>query len=1092
MSKLIAGSGGGGGGGKGGGKKQYVPTTETDGLNSTQYAQVIDLISEGEIEGLKDGSFGIFINNTPLVNPNGTYNFQDLSIYTTNGTQSQAPLPFGADVESEIQVNTPVLNGLPIVRSITRSNVDAVRVTISVPVLQLISDKGDIFGTNVRLQIAVQYNGGGYTTVIDDTIGGRTSDLYQKDFVVNLAGARPADIRVTRITPDSSDPKLTDAFSWSSYTEITRSSLSYPNSALVGIRINAEQFSSIPSRSYRVRGIKVLVPNNATVDQTNGRLIYSGMWNGVFRSAVWTTDPCWILWDLLTSTRYGFGDQVKAETLDKFSFYSASQYASALVADGFGGFEPRFSCNVNIQTQEEAFKLINDLCSVFRAQSYWSVGSLTISQDKPADSTCLFTLANVAEGGFSYENSSQRTRPTVAVVGYLDLNTREIAYEAVEDAAAIAKYGVVTTQVSAFACTSRGQAARIGKWLLYEEQNSEIVSFTTSVDSGVVCRPGQIIEISDPMRAGARRGGRIRSATTTAITVDDVTGLTTANTPTLSVVLSDGSVQTRNVSTIVGNVISVSSAFSSAPNANSIWIFETSDIQTSTWRVLGVAEQDQFQYAVTAIAYNASKYAYIEDGALLEVRDTTNLDELPPPPTDLTGNEVLYENNGKAQVKIIVTWKQVLGVNSYRVRWRQQFGNWNEFKVQRKDFEILDTGPGIYEVEVYSVKSDILSSTTAATLRFAAYGKTAPPADVTGLSLLPIDSASAILSWDPAPDLDVRLGGKVLIRHSVLTSGAVWDESQELVPSASGNQTQKQIPLLAGTVLVKFEDDTENRSLNATTSSTVITLPIPQPRFVVTTYAEDTESPPFNGNYTNMVYDAGLDGIILLTGITVDELATDNNWDGLSLIDSYVGGGVLGAGEYEFGSTFDMGATFDVNIMRRFVTRPFLPDNLWDDKLNDIDDWAFIDDANLDQVNASLYVRTTTDNPAGTPTWSAWQPFANAIVKARGFQFKVIAESYDSSQNIIIEELGAVLELQQRSEQSAILTSSASTYSVTFANAFYQAPSLGLTAFNLASGDYWAISSVTTTGFAVTFRNSAGTAVARQFTYNAVGYGKAS
>jgi hypothetical protein len=1089
MSKLIVGGGGGGGGGGKGGGKQYKPTTAIDGLNSAQYAQIIDLISEGEIEGLKNGLFGIYINNTPLYNPDGTFNFQDLSIYTVNGTQNQAPLPLGTDVQSEIQVNTPVLNGLPIVRSITRSNVDAVRITISVPVLQEISDKGDIFGTDVRLQIAVQYNGGGYTTVIDDTISGRTGDLYQKDYVINFTGARPADIRVTRITPDSSDPKLTNAFSWSSFTEITRSSLSYPNSALVGIRINAEQFSSIPSRSYLVRGIKVKVPNNCTVDQTNGRLIYSGMWNGVFGPAVWTTDPCWILWDLLTA-RYGFGDQIQAETLDKFSFYSASQYAATLVADGFGGLEPRFSCNVNIQTQEEAFKLINDLCSVFRAQSYWSVGSLTISQDKPADASCLFTLANVAEGGFSYENSSQKTRPTVAVVGYLDLNTREIAYEVTEDADAIAKYGVVTTQVSAFACTSRGQASRIGKWLLYEEQNSEIVSFTTSVDSGVICRPGQIIQISDPMRAGARRGGRISSATTTAITVDDLTGLTATNSPTLSVVLSDGSLQTRNISSIVGNVISVSSAFSSAPNANSIWVFETSDIQTSTWRVLGVAEQDQFQYAVTAIAYNASKYAYIEDGALLQARDTTNLNELPAPPTDLTGNEVLYENNGRAQAKIIVTWRQVPGVNAYRVRWRQQFGNWNEAKVTSKDYEILDNLPAIYEIEVYSIKSDILSSAVAANLRFSAYGKTAPPVNVTGLSLIPIDSASAILSWNSAPDLDVRLGGKVLIRHSVLTAGAVWDEAQELVPSASGNQTQKQVPLLSGTVLVKFEDDTGNRSVSAT--NVVTTLPTPQPRLVVTTYAEDAESPPFTGNYTNMVYDAGLDGIVLLTGITVDELATDNNWDGLSLIDSYAGGGVLGTGEYEFGSTFDMGATFDVNIMRRFVTRPFLPDSLWDDKLNDIDDWVYIDDANLDKVNASLYVRSTTDNPAGTPTWSAWRPFANAIVKARGFQFKVIAESFDSSQNIIIDQLGAVLELQQRSEQSATLTSPAATYNVTFANAFYQAPSLGLTAFNMATGDYWAITSVTTTGFAVTFRDSAGTAVARQFTYNAVGYGKAS
>ena len=1088
MNNLLIG-GGGGGGGKGGGK-QYIPTTATDGLNSNQYAKVIDLISEGEIQGLKDGLKSILINNTPLQNADGSLNFQDVSVYTTNGTQSQSALLFSNDIENEISVQTGVLNGFPVIKSITRPNVDAARITISIPQLQSITDKGDINGAQVRLQIAVQYNGGGFSTVIDDTPNGRTGDLYQEDYIVNFNGARPVDIRVTRITADSSDPKLTNAFSWSSYTEITYSKLRYPNSALVGLRINAQQFNSIPTRSYLIRGIKVKIPNNATVDQSNGRLIYSGTWNGVFGAAAWTTCPAMILYDLLTSTRYGFGDQIQATTLDKWSFYSASVYANELVADGFGGEEPRFSCNVNIQTQEDAFKLINDLCSVFRAQCYWSTGSLTINQDKPADSAYLFTLANIAEGGFSYQSSSQKTRPTVAVVSYLDLNTREIAYEATEDTAAIAKYGVVTTQVSAFACTSRGQAARIGKWLLYEEQNSEIVSFTASIDAGVIVRPGQIIEISDPMRIGSRRGGRISSATTTVITVDDATGLTTNNTPTLSVVLSDGSIETRNVLTVVGNVISVSSAFSSTPNANSIWVFQTSDIQTSTWRVLGVAEQDQLQYAVTAISYNASKYAAIEDGALLEARDTTNLNELPAPPTDLTGNEVLYESNGSAQVKIIVTWKQAPGIDNYRVRWRQEFGNWSESRVLRKDYEILDTISGIYEIEVYSIKSNIVSSATAASLRFAAYGKTASPVDVTGLSLIPIDSASAILSWDAAPDLDVRLGGKVLIRHSVLTTGAVWDESQELVPSASGNQTQKQVPLLTGTVLVKFEDDTNNRSVNATT--VVTTLPTPQPRFVVTTYAEDAESPPFNGNYTNMVYDAGLDGIILLTGITVDELAIDNNWDGLSLIDSYSGGGVLGTGEYEFGSTFNMGAIFDVNITRRFVTRPFLPDNLWDDKLNNIDNWPFIDDSTLDQVNASLYVRTTTDNPAGTPTWSDWRLFANAIVKARGFQFKVIAESFDSSQNIIIDELGATLELQQRSEQSATLTSPAATYSVTFGNAFYQAPSLGLTAFNMATGDYWAIANVTTMGFDVTFRNSAGTAVARQFTYNAVGYGKAS
>jgi len=242
----------------------------------------------------------------------------------------------------------------------------------------------------------VQYNGGGYGIVIDDTIAGRTGDQYQRDYLVSLSGAFPVNIRVTRITADSNSAKLINAFSWSSFTEITYAKLRYPNSALVAVRVDAEQFSSIPRRSYLIRGIKVRIPNNATVDAATGQLIYAGIWGGTFGAAQWCSDPAWILWDLLTSTRYGFGDHIQAAQLDKWAFYAASQYASELVPDGFGGAEPRFSCNVNIQTAEEAYKLINDLCSTFRAMPYWSTGALTISQDKPSDPAYLFTLANVS------------------------------------------------------------------------------------------------------------------------------------------------------------------------------------------------------------------------------------------------------------------------------------------------------------------------------------------------------------------------------------------------------------------------------------------------------------------------------------------------------------------------------------------------------------------------------------------------------------------------------------------------------------------------------------------------------------------------
>ncbi|NDG47485.1 MAG: hypothetical protein EBY30_00085 [Rhodospirillales bacterium] len=1091
-----AGGGGGGGGGKGGdggGGGGRTPTEASDNLNSTQYAKVVDLISEGEIQGLKDGAKSIFLDNTPLQNADGSYNFQNVTVETRNGTQNQTFIPLAADIEDEKPVGVQVQQATPIVRSITDSNVNAARVSITVPQLQRFTNEGDIEGASVRLQIAVQYNGGGYTTAIDDTISGRSADSYQRDYLVSLTGAKPVDIKITRITDDSGSSKLLNAFSWSSYTEITYAKLRYPNSALVALRVDAEQFSSIPSRSYLVRGIKVQIPSNATVDLTTGRLIYSGIWSGSFGAAQWTTDPAWCLWDLLTSTRYGFGDHIQAAQLDKWAFYAASQYASELVPNGFGSTEPRFSCNINIQTAEEAYKLINDMCSVFRVMPYWSTGALTVSQDRPADSAYLFTLANVTEEGFSYQGSSRKSRPTVAVVSYLDLNSRDIAYEVVEDQEAIAKFGVVTTQISAFACTSRGQASRIGEWLLYSEHyESEVISFTASIDAGVVVRPGQIIEVSDPTRAGNRRGGRISAATTTSVTVDDATGLTVAATATLSVILPTGVVESRGISSITGNEISLATPLSTAPNANSVWIFQTSNIQASTWRVLTVSEQEGAQYGITALAYNAGKYDYIERGALLQQRDITDLNVIPEAPTNLRATETLYELNGRALSKLIISWQSVVGVNQYRVRWRPQNGNWTTTTQARPDYEILDTTAGVYEIQVYSLNAGLRQSVTPASLTVQAFGKTAPPVAVAGLSLIPIDGASAILSWDRSTELDVLLGGKVLIRHNVALSGALWEESQEIVAAAAGSQTQKQVPLLEGTYLVKFEDDGGNRSLAATT--VIVDLPTPQPRLLVQTYAEETETPPFNGNYTNMFYVAslaeagGAGGIMLSSGLAVDAMATDGNWDGLASIDSV--GGVLSAGEYEFGSTYAFPGIFDANLRRRLVTLPYIPGDFWDDKADLIDTWDLIDGTGGDRVNAATYVRTTQDDPSGTPTWSAWREFSNAIVRGRGFQFKTLATSTDPTQNIIIEELGAAMELQQRTEQSATLTSGAGTYTVTFTNAFYEAPSVGVTGFNMATGDYFAISSVTRTGFQVTFRDSAGTAVSRQFTYTAIGFGR--
>lgn len=1111
----LSGSGGGGGG-KGGGGGQRTPSTAGDNLNSTQYAQVLDLLSEGEIQGLKDGLKSIYLDNTPLQNADNTYNFQNVTVQTRNGTQAQTYIPGFTDIENEVPVGVTVTLASPVARTITDSSVNAVRITITVPQLQKIEDNGDINGTSVLLAVEVQYNGGGYTEVLRDTIAGRTGDNYQRDYLVSLSGNFPVNVRVLRGTPDSSDPRLSNAFSWSSYTQIKWAALAYPNSALVALRVDAEQFNRIPQRSYLVRGIKVRIPSNATVDSTTGRLTYAGIWNGTFGAAQWCSDPAWILYDLLLAKRYGFGDYIQASQLDKFSFYTASVYASALVSDGFGGQEPRFSCNVNIQTAEDAYKLINDLCSVFRVMPYWSIGALSVSQDAPADPSYLFTLANVTEEGFTYAGSSLKTRPTVAIVSYLDLELRDIAKEVVEDSALIAKYGYNTVELSAFACTSRGQANRLGKWYVYSESHGEVINFTASVDAGVLVRPGQIIEVADPVRAGSRRAGRIRSATTTTVTVDDATGLTYNVTGVLSVLLPDGTLQSRGITALSGGgMFTVSPAFSAAPNANSVWGYETSDLLTSLWRVLAVQEQDGTSYAITALEHNASKYAFVEQGLALQVRDTTNLNVIPEAPINLQAVEALYESNGRVLSKLVVSWQPVVGVNQYRYRWRLQNGNWSTSTQQRPDFEIFDTTPSRYEIEVYSVNAALRPSVLPAKLTINVFGKTASPADVTGLSLVPIDQASAIISWEASTELDVKIGGKVLIRHTPLLVGAIWEDSIEIVPAASGNQTQKQVPLLEGTYLLKFEDDGGRRSVAATLI--VADLPTPLPRLLVQTYAEDQETPPFSGNVVDMFYNEELDGLVISSGPLVDDLAPsgagndsladalwktplledgyqilDNegeagNWDGLTTIDSPL---LPEYGEYEFGSTLDMGGVFDINLQRRFVTRAILLTGLWDEKVEPIDNWSEIDDGNLDSVNARLYVRSTPDNPAGTPTWSTWREFANAIVRGRGFQFKTIATSNDPNVNILIDELGCVVELQQRTEQSATLTSGAGTYTVTFAEAFYQPPSMGVTGYNMGTADYFTIASVTRTGFQVTFRNSGGTAVSRQFTYTAVGYGR--
>jgi predicted phage tail protein len=1116
--------GAGGGSGKGGGGSSRTPTTAKDSLDSRQYANVLDLISEGEIEGLADGFKSVFINNTVLQNPDGSFNFQDVEIYTRNGTQNQSYIALGSKVsggnytpptlgvEDEKPVGITVLKDVPQVRTITDLDVDAVRVTIAIPSLQRIDTRtGDTLGANVRLQIAVQYQGGGYTTKIDDTITGRTGDEYRKDYLIELQ--RPnltdiVDIKVTRITGDSNDALLTNAFSWSSYTEITWARLSYPNSALIGFRIDAEQFSSVPARSYLIKGIKVQIPNGTTVDSATGRIIYPAnfVWDGTFAAATWTSCPAWILWDLLTSTRYGFGDQIDASQLDKWAFFAASKYSNALVDDGFGGQEARFSCNTSIQTAEEAYKLVNDLLSVMRCQGFWSTGSLTISQDAPSDPVYLFNQSNVTAEGFSYSGSSLKIRPNVAVVSYLDLSLRDTAFEVVEDTESIAKYGVVRSEISAFACTSRGQANRIGRWLLFSERyEKEICTFASSLEAGQQVRPGQIILISDPVRAGSRRAGRIAAATTTTITVDDSanTNLTLEGGSILSVILPDGSVEQRQISTIVGKVITLQSALSDTPNVNSIWIIEHPSLQASTWRVISVTESDGINYGITAIAYNESKYAYIEDGAPLEFRDTTDLNEIPGRPSELavintvqigniTSPEVQYELNGRIAVKITFGWLAPKGIKKFRVKYRFEDDNFTTTIVQGTTFDILDVNPGNYQIQVSSISSTGILFSEPAIADYTVAGLGAAPSDVQNVSAIATGEDMLILTWQQAAELDVQVGGRVIIRHDPRALAASeWNSSNDVVEAVAGSSTQKQVPLLPGTYFLKFEDFLGNRSTNAT--GVEVVLPEPESRVTAKEWAEQDLATPFSGTKTNCVYDVGQTALLL----TPDIYVAPDYWETIYCV------GDCGA-EYQFKDTFDLGDVYDFRIRRRIVSRPVVFSTLFDTVSGNFDSQpGFFDGTVADQINVATYVRVTLDDPAGSPTWGPWTEFASGMIRGRGVQVKAIFTTETELIGVAIDELGATMELTRRVTTSltTLTSSSSAVTTITFPNAFYKAvtvgdpyytllPSVGVTALSIGANTHAEITNLTRTGFNVEFLQGNSRKVV-DFTYNAVGYGRA-
>jgi len=978
-------------------KKQVVdPDLVDGGLRSKQFATVLDLLGYGEVDSIEDvGGAGtntfrksVFLNNTPLQNANGDENFSDVEVFFKNGASDQTALQEVPLTANTVPVGVAVTNSTSVSRATSSTAFDRLRISLQFPSLQEFQDDGDIVGVEVKMSIRITENDGTvHNPVVEDVINGKATSPYIKDYEIKLASSLsfPLTITVIRNTADSTESKLQNASNFLSFTEILTDARAYQGFAYVALRFNAQEFQSFPSRKYRIKGTKIKVPHGTTVDSDNGRVIYPDgyTFNGTFKTdKEWCSDPAWVLYDILTTDK-GFGGTdglIQEDSLDVFSFYSASVYSSELITDPITETtEPRFSANIILNQKQDAYTLINDLCSIMNAMPFYGVGTLQLSQDRPTDLSTgtsdpqyLFTNANVTENGFNYQGAGQRTKFTEVEVSYFDNDTQQINYELITTdqitalSDAIGKFGRTRKTIKTIACTSRGQANRLGRWFLYSNHKEcEVVSFTTTLEAGVIVRPSTIIGIADSLRAGVRRGGRINTGvSTTQIIVDDAnnTDLTSENSATLSVVLPDGSMETRSIDNISDKTITVTSAFSAVPQANSIWAIENTTIQFQTYRVLSITEQDKSNYNIVATIHDTNKYTQVEDTTVAaDPRNITTLLDEKPSPSNLAATEQIVVLNNRAVSKIFVTWEPVQGAKEYLVEFQYEKDNPERQRVARPSFELFESRLGNYSFRVKTYNAlGVLSSTTSTLDSFTAVGKTALPADPSGLTLEPVSDQFVRLRFNPATDVDVLHGGTVSVRHtpSVDPAVATFQNSTEIIPKLAGNITETLVPALSGTYSIKFIDDTGNRSDNA--ARIIVTAPDPQPNQVILTEREDTDSPPFQGEKVNTFYDATFDGLLLDGTLLIDDIT--QNIDDLSNID--FASPINSSGSYEFQNKVDLGAIFNLTLKRRFVTSGLLVNDLIDSRTANIDTWREFDGTQADDVNAKLLVATTDIDPA--------------------------------------------------------------------------------------------------------------------------------
>lgn len=732
---------------KGGSSSPSTPTESPDSLQSTSYAKILLALGEGEFGGDLDGT-RIFLDGTPIISADGTENFPGVRWEFRPGTPHQDYIPGMPDVENEITVSTELTSDRDWVRAVTNTQLSAVRLRFSWAQLQQQQDNGDVVGYRIEYAIDVATDGGAYQEVLRTAVDGKTTTKYERSHRIDLPAATTGwQVRVRRLTPNSTTNRVADKMVVEAITETIDAKLRYPETALLFIQFDAKQFPNIPQVSCEPKGRIVRVPSNYNPETRE----YTGTWDGTFKTAS-TNNPAWITYDLMINDRFSIGTRIKAENLalTKWDLYQIGQYCDQLVPDGRGGDgkEPRFLCDVYIQSQEDAWNVLRDIASIYRGSTFWANNGMNALADMPADVKYIFTRANVKDGKFTYASASDKTHYSTCMVSWSDpANGYQDAIEPVAEQSLIRRYGIKQADLTAIGCIRKSEGIRRGKWLLHTNDKDRMVSFTVGLD-GKVPLPGWIIAVADEMLAGRPLGGRISSVDGRNITLDRVSSAVVGERLILN--LPSGKAEGRTIAAVAGKIITVTTAYTEQPVAEAVWAIDASDLALQQYRVTGIKEGDDgVSFDITAVEHDPNKYAKIDTGARIEDPPISVIPPgVQPPPKNVQIGESSAVIQGMAVATLRVTWERAESAIAYEAEWRRDNGNWIPApRTSTLGFEVSGIYAGRYQARVRAINPSEISSVWANAPEMALTGKQGdPPALASFVTVGQV--FGIVLSWE--------------------------------------------------------------------------------------------------------------------------------------------------------------------------------------------------------------------------------------------------------------------------------------------------------------------------------------------------------